>query len=93
VEQLATRAELENDEVVLPGLREMDELDDIRMVELTHYLHLLEDIRALWKRPKLAPVPDMANKQKIKTWVHEQVSSSGVCVLQLLLVLSCSRRA
>jgi hypothetical protein len=47
MEQLATWCQLENDEVVLLRLLEVDKLDDIRVVELPHDLHFLQDIRPL----------------------------------------------
>lgn len=47
VEQLATGGQLQNDVVVLLGLGEFDELDDVWVIELAHDLNLFEDIRAL----------------------------------------------
>ena len=47
MEELASRAQLENDVVVLSGLGEVDELDDVWVVELSHNLHFLEDVRSL----------------------------------------------
>ena len=47
MEELASRAQLENDVVVLSGLGEFDELDDVWVVELPHNLHFLEDVRSL----------------------------------------------
>lgn len=47
MEQLAARAELEDNVVVLPRLRKVIELDNIRMVELAHDLNLLEDVCSL----------------------------------------------
>jgi hypothetical protein len=47
VEELASRAQLENDVVVLSGLGEFDELDDVWVVDLSHNLHFLEDVRSL----------------------------------------------
>ena len=50
MEELATGTELEDDVIVLRRLGELDELDDIRVVELSHDLNLLEDVRALRRR-------------------------------------------
>lgn len=47
VEELSARAQFQNDEVVLRRLRERNEFDDIRMVQLSHYLDFLEDVRSL----------------------------------------------
>ena len=47
VEQLASRTKFKNDVVVLAGLREVKELDDIRMVDLPHDLHLFKDVGSL----------------------------------------------
>jgi len=47
VEQLASRTKLKNDVVVLAGLRKVKELDDIRMIDLPHDLHLLKDVGSL----------------------------------------------
>lgn len=47
MEELTSRAQLENNVVVLFGLGEFDELDDIWVVELSHNLHFLEDVRSL----------------------------------------------
>lgn len=47
VEQLAARRQLEDDVVVLPRLREVDELDDVRVIDLSHDLHLFQDVRPL----------------------------------------------
>lgn len=47
VEQLATGSQLQNDVVVLLGLGEFDELDDVGMIELAHDLDLFENIGAL----------------------------------------------
>ena len=47
VEELAAGAELEDDVVVLTRLGEVNELDDVRVVELPHDLDFLEDVRAL----------------------------------------------
>ena len=47
VEKLATRAQLEDDVVVLPGLGEVDQVDDIRVVELAHDLNFFEDVGSL----------------------------------------------
>jgi len=47
VEELTTRAELKDDVVVLAGLGELDKLDNVRVVELTHDLNFLEDVGTL----------------------------------------------
>ena len=48
MEELSARAQFENDVVVLPGLGEVDEADDVGMVELSHYLDFFEDVCSLW---------------------------------------------
>jgi hypothetical protein len=48
VEKLSARAEFENDEIVLSRFVEVDELDDIRVIELSHDLHFFEDIGTLY---------------------------------------------
>jgi len=47
VEELASRAKLQDDVVVLASFNEFDELDNIWVVELSHDLDFLENIRAL----------------------------------------------
>ena len=47
MEELASRAQLENDVVVLSRLGEFDEPDNVWVVELLHDLHFLEDVRSL----------------------------------------------
>jgi hypothetical protein len=47
VKQFATGTELQDDVVVLAGFGEVDELDDIGVIELTHDLHLFEDVGSL----------------------------------------------
>lgn len=47
VEEFAAGGELEHDIVILLSFSEIDELDDVGMVELTHYLHLLEYVGSL----------------------------------------------
>lgn len=54
MEEFTTRAELKDDVVVLSRLREVDELDDIGMVDLSHDLDFFQDIRALENRLLLA---------------------------------------
>ena len=49
VEKLATGAELENNEVILSGFREVDQLYNIGVVQLSHDLHLFQDVGALMK--------------------------------------------
>ena len=48
VEKLASRTELEYDVIVLPRFRKVDELDNIGVVKLSHYLDFFENIGALW---------------------------------------------
>lgn len=50
VEQLSTGAELENNVVILPRFRKVNQLDDIGVVEVAHNLDFLEDIRSLSKQ-------------------------------------------
>lgn len=50
MEKLASRTELENDVVVLTRLGEVNELDDIRVVELSHNLYFFEDVCSLSSR-------------------------------------------
>lgn len=47
VEQLATRTQLEDDEVMLAGFGKVDEANDIGMVQLSHDLNLFEDVGSL----------------------------------------------
>lgn len=47
MEELAARAELQDNVVVLTGFGEVDEFDNVGMVELSHDLYLLEDVRSL----------------------------------------------
>ena len=47
MEKLSTRAKLKNDEIVLGRFGKADKFDDIRMVELSHYLDLFQDIGTL----------------------------------------------
>lgn len=47
VEELATRAELENDVVVLGRLGEVDQLDDIGVIYLSHDLHFFKNVGSL----------------------------------------------
>lgn len=47
VEQLTARAQLEDDEVILAGLRKGDELDNVRVIQLSHYLNLFQNIGSL----------------------------------------------
>lgn len=49
VEQLATRAELEDDVVVLACFGKFDELDDVWMFELSHNLYFFEDVGSLFE--------------------------------------------
>lgn len=49
MEELSTGAQLEDEVVVLFGFAELNELHDIRMVQLTHDLDLLKDVGALGK--------------------------------------------
>jgi hypothetical protein len=47
VEKLATGAQLENNVVVLARLGEVDELDDIRVIQLPHDLNFFENVGTL----------------------------------------------
>lgn len=47
VEELASGAELQDDIVILSGFGEIDQLDDIRVVEVAHNLDFLENICTL----------------------------------------------
>jgi hypothetical protein len=47
VEQLSTRAELENDVVILSRFGKVNQLDDVWVVEVAHNLDFLQDIRSL----------------------------------------------
>lgn len=56
VEQLAAVRQLENNVVVLPRLGKFDELDDVRVVELAHDLHLFQDVGPLsWWSAVIVP--------------------------------------
>ncbi len=54
VEELTTRAKLKDDIVVLSGFGKIYELDNILVVDLSHYLDLLENICPLQIRKALA---------------------------------------
>lgn len=60
VEQLPTGAEFEDDVIILARLGEVDEFNDVGMVDLSHDLHFLEDIGALWM--ELAQIPVVASE-------------------------------
>jgi hypothetical protein len=47
MEKLSTRGQLQDDVVVLPGLGEVDELDNVGVVHLFHDLDLLQDVFSL----------------------------------------------
>ena len=47
MEQFATLCEFENDIVILPRFREIDKLDDIRVIKLAHNLDFFQDVGAL----------------------------------------------
>jgi len=44
MEELASWTKLKDDEVILSGLGELDQLDNVGMIELTHNLNLFEDV-------------------------------------------------
>jgi hypothetical protein len=50
MEELATGTQLKNDIVILPGLREIDQLDDVGMVQLSHDLDFFQDVRSLQQK-------------------------------------------
>lgn len=47
VEQLATRTQLEDDEVMLAGFGKVDEANNIGMIQLSHDLNLFQDVGSL----------------------------------------------
>jgi hypothetical protein len=47
MEQFAARTKFEDDIVVLARFGEVDQLDDVGMVKLTHDLDFFEDVRSL----------------------------------------------
>ena len=47
VEELASRAQLEDEEVVLLGLGELDQADNVGVIQLSHDLNFFEDIGPL----------------------------------------------
>jgi hypothetical protein len=47
MEQFPTRAQFKNDIAELVTLEEVDQLDDVGMVDVAHYLDLVENIGAL----------------------------------------------
>lgn len=65
VEELATGAQLQDDVVVLSRFREVDETDDVRVVELPHYLDFFEDIRSLQKMTSVNDESRRSAKRKI----------------------------
>lgn len=55
VEQLSTRAEFENDVVVLSRFGKVHQLDDVWVVEVAHNLDFLEDVHSLQDRYQQQP--------------------------------------
>lgn len=47
VEEFATRTEFEDDKVILPRFGKVHQAHNIRVVELSHNLYLLQDVRSL----------------------------------------------
>ena len=47
VEKLTARAKLQDDVIILTGLGEVNQLDDIGMIQLSHNLNLLKDVCSL----------------------------------------------
>lgn len=47
MEELTTRAELKDNVVVLTSLGELDKLDNVGVIELTHDLNFFEDVGTL----------------------------------------------
>jgi hypothetical protein len=47
MEQFSARTEFENDKVVLARLVEINQLDDVGVIQLSHNLNFLQDIRSL----------------------------------------------
>ena len=47
VEEFAARTQLQDDEVVLPAFREVDEADDVGVLQLAHDLDFLQNVRPL----------------------------------------------
>lgn len=47
MEELASRAELKDDIVVLARLGKIDKSDDVGVIQLAHDLHLFEDVGSL----------------------------------------------
>lgn len=47
MEELAARAELQDDIVILTTFGEIEKLDDVRVVDLTHDLDFFEDVLSL----------------------------------------------
>jgi hypothetical protein len=67
VEELATGSKFQHNVVVLPRLGEVDELDDVGVVELTHDLHLLEDVGTL-QTASQSPATRMIELQGHPPW-------------------------
>jgi hypothetical protein len=70
MEELATRAEFQDDEVILLRLVEFDKLYDVGMIQLSHYLDLFQYIRPLHK---------LVN-QSVQRVVNDQQSRLEICV-------------
>ena len=70
MKQLASRTELENNVVILPGFREINEINDVGVVQLAHDLNFFENIRSLHERMGIS---------RISLWIgkHERCSGSS----------------
>ena len=62
VKELATRAEFQNDVIILSGFGEVDELHDVGMIDLPHYLHLFQDVCSLFRTDQSACARPLAIK-------------------------------
>ena len=57
VEELAARAEFQNNIVVLARLGKVDQLDDVRVIYLSHDLHFFENVGSLERSVPVSNLP------------------------------------
>lgn len=73
MEQLATRAELKDDVVVLFGLGKVDQFDDVGVIQLSHNLDFFKDICSL----QIAGVSEALKEKRIFAGINVTEPSIG----------------
>ena len=73
VEELSTRAKLEDNEIVLARFRKADKFDNIWVVQLSHYLNFFENIGTLFNT-SVSTIPT-----KTFNGVHNGKNRNGIC--------------